>query len=240
MEYIKDLQNQIDSLEISGLALSNRFGSDPHIGISQKTLTEAIGRIWNKLEDITGEVLQGISMSVTPSYYIGENGCAVNISANTVDTNGKFEYIKFYLNGVLLDEAEDVNSFNITTEISETTIVRCEAQILGIPYEEEKTIIHHPSFWLGAGTAYTQIMNISHIISTNNNMRGAYDITANAGDHIYVVMAASLRDGFIRADINGAEIPFTETTVTIDGNSYVVLTSENTYQAGTYNIDING
>ena len=40
----KDLQNQIDSLQISGLALSNKFGDDPHIGISQKTLTGAIRR----------------------------------------------------------------------------------------------------------------------------------------------------------------------------------------------------
>ena len=33
-----DLQNQIDSLEISGLALSNNFGDDPYIGISQKKI----------------------------------------------------------------------------------------------------------------------------------------------------------------------------------------------------------
>ena len=45
---------------------------------------------------------------------------------------------------------------------------------------------------------------------------------------------------FIRADMNGIEIPFTEQIVDIDDYSYSVLTSENAYVAGTYNIDING
>jgi hypothetical protein len=39
--------------------------------------------------------------------------------------------------------------------------------------------------------------------------------------------------------MNGFEIQFTESTQTISGKAYKVLTSENTYQAGTYNIDIN-
>jgi hypothetical protein len=45
---------------------------------------------------------------------------------------------------------------------------------------------------------------------------------------------------FIRADIGGVEIPFTSEDVTIDGHTYRVYTSENTYNEGTYNIDING
>lgn len=38
---VDDLQNQIDSLEVAGVALSNEYGNDPHIGISQKKLTES-------------------------------------------------------------------------------------------------------------------------------------------------------------------------------------------------------
>lgn len=44
IEYITaDVQNQIDSIQIGGWAISNQLGNDPHIGISQKTLTELIG-----------------------------------------------------------------------------------------------------------------------------------------------------------------------------------------------------
>ena len=41
MDNIEDLQNQIDAIQIGGgWAVSNEFGDDPHIGISQKKLTE--------------------------------------------------------------------------------------------------------------------------------------------------------------------------------------------------------
>ena len=42
-EELKDMQNQIDSIQIGGWAISNQLGDDPHIGISQKALTELIG-----------------------------------------------------------------------------------------------------------------------------------------------------------------------------------------------------
>jgi len=235
-----DLQNQIDSFNAHGLSVSNQFGNNQHIGISQKTLTLAFNKLWQKLEDITGEVLQGISMAVTPSYYIGEEGCTVNITADTVDTAGIFEYIKFYLNGELIGEAEEVHHFETETEISDTSVVRCEAQILGIPYEESKTITHYASFWLGAGTDYTDIMDNEHLVPIHRVMRCAKDITASEDDRIFIVIGESLSERFIRADINGAEIPMTEETVTIEDVTYKVFTSENTYQAGTYNIDING
>jgi hypothetical protein len=71
-------------------------------------------------------------------------------------------------------------------------------------------------------------------------MRGAHDVEVGDGEHIIIVLGDSLAPGFIRADINGVEIAFDETSVVVDEKIYKVLTSENTYQEGTYNIDING
>ena len=238
-----DLQNQIDSLTIHGMAVSNLFGDDPHIGISQKTLTEAFNRVWNKLEDITGEVLRGISMVVTPSYYIGEDGCSVHITASSIEATGIFEEIWFYWN----DSAEPfagseipINHFEFDTEITETTYIKCRAKIMGIWYEEAKLITHRPSIWVGAGNNYQSVMVDANLAQLRQHMRGAVDITAQAGNRIYIIIAESLADGFIRADMNGIEIAFNESTVAIDGNGYKVFASEDTYQAGIYNIDING
>ena len=83
-------------------------------------------------------------------------------------------------------------------------------------------------------------MKNSNLRPVANGMRGAYNIDLASGQKIIIVLGTSLREGFIRADINGVEIAFVETTQTVGGNTYKVLTSENTYQAGTYNIDING
>ena len=235
-----DLQNQIDSLQIHGLAVSNMFGNDPHIGVSQRTLTLAFNKIWSILEDITGEVLQGISMVVTPEYYIGEDGCNVHVKASTVDANGIFEKIAFYINDELVYDAENTDYLEFDTEITETSVVRCEAQIMGIPYTMQKTVTHYSSFFLGAGTSYTDIMDVEHVIPIRRHMRGAYDVQVADGEHIIIVVGDSLASGFIRADINGVEIAFNESSVVEDEKLYKVFTSENTYRAGTYNIDING
>ena len=235
----KDLQNQIDSLEIAGVAVSNEFGTDPHISISQKTMTDAINKLWQKLEDMTGEVLQGISMSVTPDYFISEDGCSVHISANTVETNGIFEHIAFYGNGSLIAEADNVDFFEYDTEITETTIIKCVAKIMGVEYTRQQIVTHYNSFWLGAGNAYSDIMDVEHVIPITNGMRGAYDVDVAQGQHIIIIVGESLAGGFLRADLNSVEINFTESTVTVDGKNYKVFTSEEAYSAGTYNIDIN-
>lgn len=239
-ELAKDLQNQIDSLEIAGVAVSNEFGTATHISISQKTMTDAINKLWQKLEDMTGEVLQGISMSVSPDYFISEDGCSVHISANTVDTNGIFEHIAFYANGTLIAEADNVDFFEYETEITETTIIKCVAKIMGVEYTRQQIVTHYNSFWLGAGNTYLDIMDVEHVIPITNGMRGAYNVDIAQGQHIIIVVGESLASGFLRADLNGVEIPFTESTVTIDDKDYRVFTSENTYNAGTLNIDING
>lgn len=231
----KDLQNQIDSLQISGLALSNKFGDDPHIGISQKTLTAAINNIWYKLEEITGETLVGINLTVTPEYYIGEEGCDVNIAAETVTENGIIEYIKVFVNDELVAEGEDEHEFEFDVHISDTSEIKCLAQVLGVVYERKVTITHYTPFWVGAGTTYSSVMTMGNI----RNIGGNYNITFTAGQNLIIVVEDIIRDRFVRADMNGVEIQFTETTQTISGKTYKVLTSENTYQTGTYNIDIN-
>ena len=70
-------------------------------------------------------------------------------------------------------------------------------------------------------------------------MRGAYDVTFNQGDKLFVIVGESLAKGFIRADLNGMEIELTKSEVEVDGNTYKVYTSE-PWNAGSYNIDING
>ena len=226
--------------EMGGVALLQGFGNSIYFGVSQKVLTEALNKIWAKIEDITGESLLGFQMAVTPEYYIGEEGCNIHVTATTVDTVGVFEYIKLYINGQPIKEGENVDYMEFDTEINETSVVMCVAKILGVEYQKQAIITHYSSFWLGAGSTYSDVMKNSNLRPITNGMRGAYNIDLASGQKIIIVLGKSLREGFIRADINGVEIAFVETTQTVNGNTYKVFTSENTYQAGTYNIDING
>lgn len=236
----RDLQNQIESLVAgSSVPISTEFGDSDLLVISQRVVTEAFNKVWGKLEEITGESLKGFSLIVTPEYYIGEEGCTVHISASSADTAGRFEYIRFYINNILVTEAADVESFEHTTTVNETCEIKCVAKILGIEYTETKVLTHYSSFFLGASTSYINIMNVAHVIPVNNEMKGSYSVPCNDGDHLYVVVGKSLRDGFARADMNGVEIQFTESEVTVGGRQYVVFTSKGTIERGTYNIDIN-
>lgn len=242
-EHMHSLETQMASFmktASGGTGLASIFGDSDDIGVTQKTLTDGFNKIWAKIEDITGESLLGFQMAVTPEYYIGEEGSNIHVTATTVDTVGVFEYIKFYINGQLIKEGENVDYMEFDTEINETSVVMCVAKILGVEYQKQAIITHYSSFWLGAGSTYSDVMKNSNLRPITNNMRGAYDIDLASGQKIIIVLGESLREGFIRADINGVEIAFVETTITVNGNTYKVLTSENTYQAGTYNIDING
>ena len=240
---IDDLQNQIDSYNEHGVSVSNEFGDDPHIGVSQKTITEAINKLWEKFEDITGEVLRGINMVVTPTYFISEDGCDIHISANTVETTGIFERIRFYIDNVLI--YEDFNteyaSFNHHIDVKDdyTYVIMCKAKILGVEYTRQQIITRYNEFYIGAGSIYSDVMDSTHAKQLEGTMRHNYDVTFAEGNKLIIVMGAALREGFIRADLNGVEIQMEEQTVTIDGKQYVVLTSD-PWSAGDYNIDING
>lgn len=234
-----DLQNQINTLGADGTAVSTQFGDNDNVTVSQKALTQAISQIWSKFEEITGELLQGISLVCTPNYYIGEEGSTVTITADTVDINGIFEEINFWINGVHIGGDENVYHYEFTTEINETSVVRCVAKILGCEYEKSETITHYSSFWMGGGNNASDVMTFANIRAINNHMHNNYNVTLANGQKIIIVLGETLREQFIRADMNGMEIQFVETTQTINDNVYKVFTSENTYQAGTYNIDIN-
>jgi hypothetical protein len=63
---------------------------------------------------------------------------------------------------------------------------------------------------------------------------GIYQITTLADSHIYFFVPSEITSFY--ATINGLEVPFTATEVTIDGRSYKKYESTNTYDEATFNI----
>lgn len=219
--------------------IANMYGNNLDRTVSQRLLTDTINDLYAKIREINGEPPVGLYMLATPNYFIGEEGTDIHIEA--ISTLGIFEKIAFFIDDVPLgDEVEGVYRYSQDTHVAGTTVIKCKATVLGIDYEVEKVVTRYNSFWLGAGATYEDIMDVDHIIPFENNLRGAYDITCNQGDHIIIIVGSALVEGFIRADLNGFEIPFTSQKVTKNGNDFWVMTSENVYVEGTYNIDING
>ena len=194
-------------------------------------------------EDITGEVIRGISMAVTPTFFVSEDGCTIHVSANTVATNGVFEKIQFFVDGVMIHEETNTEyvSFDHHLDVKPEYdyVIMCKAKIMGIEYTRQQIVTRYNEFYIGAGATYADVMDREHARQINEFMRASYDVSFADGQKLVIVLGASFRGAFIRADLNGAEIELNESTVTIDGKEYAVLTSD-TWSAGDYNIDING
>ena len=202
-------------------------------------VTKDINNIWEKLSDITGESFNGLSFDVSPKYFIGEEPVPVYVSAMCGDNKALFEHIAFYINGMLVHEEVGVDSVAFETEINNTSEIKYVATVLGNEYTGAETVVHYNSYWIGAGQSYEDVMTNSHLIPVTRGMKGSYDIHFNQGDRLFIILGSALRDMFVRADMNGFEIPLTEESISIDSNNYSVLASENAYVEGTYNIDIN-
>lgn len=239
---LRDLQNQINGFYDHGVAVSNFFGDNTNIGISQKTLTYAINRIYDLLEEALDRTLKEFTWEVTPIYVYGQEPTAVTVTALPVEEGGILEHVELWVDGEIIEDAtaEGVTSYAYTFETNKTVDVTLKAQVLGIPYERSQRVTHYDSFWMGGGSTYTSIYNkTDKVVDVSNGMRTSKNITVESGQYIFIVLGNYLKDAFVRADINGVEIPFlTADTTTLSG--FTIYKSENTYQAGTYNIDING
>lgn len=237
-----DLQNQIDSLEVAGVAVSNNFGSNTHISISQKRLTDAFNTMWEKVGEIAGEDLAVIDIEAVPSYFISEGSQIVKISITNDATSGIFDEITFYVNGEIgtdvdgnKTQAFNTNHYECEIELTDTSEIGCSVKLFGIDYYGSTIIYKYNNFFVGPGKHYTDVMTREYAYDISKGMAGDYAIDTKDDDNIFIVMVKTFRDSFDRADMNGFEIPFNETTT----DDYVVLTSKNTYKSGNYSIYIN-
>lgn len=109
---IADLQNQIDSLEISGLALSNLLGYNPHIGISQKRITEEFDKLWSL---IINDLIRLRFTVDKPEIYVGET-TAVTFEARFAMEADSIQIVDSLGNVIASSEAPG-STFSYTHEI---------------------------------------------------------------------------------------------------------------------------
>lgn len=223
------------------IPFANEFGDNEFIGVNQKVMMNSIDNIYHLLEEALGRNLLGFNWTVTPTYIYGEWPTTIHIVANTINQEDNFDFVKLTVNNEVIDTSTTrSNTYSFDIPLQANSTIRLDATILGKGYYRAEIIRHYDSFWLGAGTTYNDIMIEANNINISEGSRLAKDVTVSDGDHIIIVIGESWTSAFVRADMNGIELDFDESTVTIDNKNYKVLTSKNTFEAGTYNIDING
>ena len=252
------LEQELESIAATcknGIIIANEFGSKEYATMSQKAITDQINRLWDKIESLTGESTQGITMTVNPDYFVRGKKQLVHITARSSE-QGPFEYIKFIANGNIIGEAKNTDYYETDTVITDETRIECIAKIRGTVYTKSKLIRCYDNFFLLAGqfnieTITEDIQTLmdtayhsrNYSLPIKDNLRSNRNITCNDYDHIVVIVPKSLVEVFQRADMNGVEIPFDTYDLNDyyeDEQNYVLYVSKNVYSAGTYNIDING
>lgn len=231
-----ELRQMIETQQESGIALSQHLGFNENIGVSQKAITNAILKIWNKICDMTGEIIsEGFTMRVEPTHIITEEDIEVEVFAESQNPLSGFESLQFFANGVLKDVAHNVESYHTVFTINETSVIRCEAVMLGKTYVQEAEVVKQTPFFMGSGMHYEEVITPECEQPLEGTIEGSYDVTVkNTGEHIFILIPKSRTSEFRRADMNGYEIPFTRST----DNNFLILKSINLYNAGVYNIDI--
>ena len=237
----EELYSMIASLQVGGIALSGKFGDRTDIGIHQKTLTKAIGKLWDELATVTGKTYMDFTLTVQPTFIAKEGSATVTASADCADSIMDFESIQFYVNDVLKAESHDVSVFthNLVIENDNISTVKAVGVIMGKRIVKETQVEKLFPFFMGSGQNYTDVTNLECQKELVGTLEGDYDVTIkHTGDYVFIIIPASHKEEFRRADMNGLgikiEIPMQATAY----DDYVVYKSLNTYKAGTYNIDI--
>ena len=167
-------------------------------------------------------------MYVSPERYFGES-CVLTISADSANANGIFQRIKFIVNGDVvkeMTEVKKVHPFNVAIE-GDCDIV-CEATVLGQTYTMTKHVANVVGFWVGSGASYEDAMTEENLVDISQGMRVSTDVQFTEQNNLYIVMDNSIINDFIRADMNGFEIPLDGPTA-IENTNYSYFVSQDTF-----------
>lgn len=199
----------------------------------------SIGELSSRINDVIGASFEGINMTVTPTHFSSLDGADIIIEASCSGDVDIFESIAFYANNELIAQYTNVDSVSTSTHITVDTEIKCVAQILGTQYVQTQMVDKVTSFYIGGGNDADEIIDDEHRVDIIDTIEGLYTVELAQNDHLLIVMDSTYASEFNRADMNGFEIPMSQSTVTYGSIEYTVYKSDNIYQSGEYDIYIN-
>ena len=203
------------------------------MGVTQKTLTETISKLYTLIGDTIGIDMNNVEITITPDSFFKNEAAVVNISV--IAMYGLLDSVKVYFDGEKVLERTTVQAFSENLTVSKTTTIKVEVVLFGRSYVEEKTVQMSSDFFIGAGASYEDIYNPSYSRTYDGNPTGSYKVQVEEGQRIIIILPTADVSKIEQIEMNDFNIPMDTTTFGI----YTAYTSLNTYQAGTYTIDIN-
>lgn len=229
---IDELRQIVTSHAAHGVALADSFGGGSDIGITQKTLTDEVNRIWDKLTEITGETGEGLDVTVTPMTFY-EDEARVVITATALYE--RFEKLCVFVNGTLAIEEHNIDRISRELLLTDSSTIRTEAYVLGKYYSDTKIVSKVHQFYVGAGLQKEDITIPEYGHNYLGDIKGTYQVMVHeAGQRFMAVIPENMIGQATRMVMNGYTIPMA--VERRDG--YIIWTSTNTYPAETFTIGI--
>jgi hypothetical protein len=240
-----DLKNIIStSAGQHGIPLSTEFGDSNILGITQKTLSEAIGDVHKEgeayiplqmqIDQIVNDKAE-VNLTATPSpVFVGVQS---NISlVATTNTQAASIKIKKGSEEIAAGSGLTLNgSDTITPSAAGNTTYTALFTIAGLQKQTTKNVVAVYPIKYGSGDEYTDAQTQASVRTTP---AGTYNVTvANNGDYVFFVVPRTMNIN--SAKMSGFDFPLqTPVNVDIDGVEYKYYQSANTYDAGTLTIVI--
>ena len=232
---ISELEQEFTSvLEQRGVPFTDKLGNSNIIGISQKALTYFITLLYNKMADLNGEPLWGITLDVAPDYFISEGSGTATIKVNSPTT---ITTLKIWANDVLVVDTQNVQTYQASFIMNDTTLVRMEATMLNLQFIKEMTITKYYPFFIGSGKTWQDaVTDETAQTLKNNSVKGFYPVTVqNDNDKIFIIIPTSKRNEVGQIEMSGFQMQVDEATI---DNKYVVFSSQDSYQSGHFQVEI--
>ena len=233
---IEALENQMQSFLATaggGEAFSTMYGNSDLMGVTQKALTETMNGLYELIFDALGIEVGDVQITISPDAFFKNEAAVVNIAATA--NYGLFDFVKVYFDGEKVLEETSIKTFSENLTINKTTTIKVEAQVLGKLYTYEKTVTMSSDFFIGAGATYEDVYNPQYSRPYDGDPTGQYQVEVEEGQRIVIILPTADVSKIEQIEMNDFNIPMDTTTFGI----YTAYTSLNTYQAGTYTIDIN-
>lgn len=263
---VHDLYDAISSLVVGGVALKQEFSTDDQsevYGISQKTLTEAIGYVHTDdeenfipLQDQIDNIVSGkavvsliaytntIPATTITSIFIGEP-TELKLTANSdVATASKdgVPGIQIYREGTPIEGGSAASGRTHEVVISETPdhfgTVSYSANFLisGLQRTANRLLNCVYPLYYGGADIYTDLVNNNNRASARTSVNGTYNITLSAETYIFFIVPVSL--GPINsAKMGGFDFSLeAPVDVNIDEVPYRIYRTPQKQEVGSYSI----
>lgn len=228
---INELYAMIRSLAQTGAVLSQHYGDDELVGISQKTLTETLREMMARINDIAGDTT-GVTFEVTPGFF-WDDEATLHIKAAT---DAIFDYLDIYVDDTKIASFADGSEFEHEHVITDTATVRAVGSVMGVVFDRSKTVVKSDSILsVGSAATWEDIGEHATMPYDLNHPNITQVTVANNGDKIFVAIGTAANIRLRRVTMNGFNVNLEEPTVIGD---WLVYESSNTFVPGTYPIVI--